>query len=205
MTTTDRNHALAIGARLRRVRHQQELSLADVQARSNGQWKAVVVGAYERGDRSVTVERLADLASFYDVPLADLLPDPQVIRAISAGRITLDLVRLNAATARPELTVLARYAAHVARRRGDHNGRVLTLRAGDLETVALVVDRTAADLKDLLEDAEVLLHLDLTGDLVATASTEGSPQGSGAHTPSADQPTLTIDLREGSLEGERRA
>lgn len=201
MSTTssnDRNHALAIGARLRRVRHQQDLSLADVQARSNGRWKAVVVGAYERGDRSVTVERLAELASFYDVPLADLLPDPQLTRDMAAGRVTLDLSRLADATARPELTVLARYAAHVARRRGDHNGRVMTLRTGDLETVALVVDRTAAELRTSLDDAGVLLQLDVTGGLVGT---EEMDTREGAE----DLPTVLIDLRDQVLEPDARA
>jgi transcriptional regulator with XRE-family HTH domain len=193
-STNDRNHALAIGARLRRVRHQQDLSLADVQARSSGRWKAVVVGAYERGDRSVTVERLAELASFYDVPLADLLPDPQLTRDMAAGRVTLDLSRLADATARPELTVLARYAAHVARRRGDHNGRVMTLRTGDLETVALVVDRNAAELRTLLEDAGVLLQLDVTGELVGTEETDAE-----------DLPTVLIDLRDEVLEPDARS
>jgi transcriptional regulator with XRE-family HTH domain len=193
-STNDRNHALAIGARLRRVRHQQDLSLADVQARSSGRWKAVVVGAYERGDRSVTVERLAELASFYDVPLADLLPDPQLTRDMAAGRVTLDLSRLADATARPELTVLARYAAHVARRRGDHNGRVMTLRTGDLETVALVVERNAAELRTLLEDAGVLLQLDVTGELVGTEETDAE-----------DLPTVLIDLRDEVLEPDARS
>lgn len=208
MSATDRNHALTIGARLRRVRHQQELSLADVQARSDGRWKAVVVGAYERGDRSVTVERLAELASFYDVPLADLLPDPQVTRAMSAGRVTLDLVRLNQATARPELTVLARYASHVASKRGDHNGRVLTLRTGDLETVALVVDRSAGELRDLLEAADVLLHLDVTGELVGGHETDDRSadhrRGAGTEVADDDVPTLMIDLRDEALERNRR-
>jgi transcriptional regulator with XRE-family HTH domain len=132
MSDDDRMHALAIGARLRRVRHQQGLSLADVQANSDGRWKAVVVGAYERGDRTVTLARLADLAEFYDVPLADLLPDQATGARTAPGRVTLDLVRLDAAPARAELAILARYASRVARKRGDHNGRMLTLRAGDL-------------------------------------------------------------------------
>lgn len=163
MSHQDRNHALAIGARLRRVRHQQGLSLADVQAQSQGRWKAVVVGAYERGDRTITVTRLAELAEFYDVPLADLLPDPSVDQPADDGRITLDLTALDAAPARMELTVLARYAYHVARNRGDHNGRVLTLRAGDLDTVALVVDMTGAQLREQLVAHEVLFDYDITG------------------------------------------
>ena len=46
-----------------------------VEATSEGRWKAVVVGSYERGDRAVTVQRLAELAEFYGVPLVELLPD----------------------------------------------------------------------------------------------------------------------------------
>jgi hypothetical protein len=44
---------------------------------------------------------------------------------------------------------------------------MLTLRAGDLETVALAVDLTAAELRERLEADGILLHLDATGDLVA--------------------------------------
>lgn len=202
MTTTstnDRNHALAIGARLRRVRHQQDLSLADVQARSSGRWKAVVVGAYERGDRSVTVERLAELASFYDVPLADLLPDQATVTRTAPGRVTLDLVRLDAAPARAELAILARYAHHVARKRGDHNGRMLTLRAGDLETVALAVDLTAAELRERLEAEGILLHLDATGapvhddDATQRDDTAVRPATTRS-TPEQHDLTVTIDL-----------
>ena len=63
-----------LGARLRGVRLQQNLSLHAVEQRSGGRWKAVVVGSYERGDRSVTVSRLAELADFYGVPVRRLLP-----------------------------------------------------------------------------------------------------------------------------------
>lgn len=205
MSDDDRTHALAIGARLRRVRHQQGLSLADVQADSEGRWKAVVVGAYERGDRAVTLSRLADLAEFYDVPLADLLPDRATVTRTAPGRVTLDLVRLDAAPARAELAILARYAHHVARKRGDHNGRMLTLRAGDLETVALAVDLTAAELRERLEAEAVLLHLDATGALVhadgATQrdDTEGEPAAARG-TPERDDLTVTIDLSTPAVE-----
>jgi len=209
MSDDDRTHALAIGARLRRVRQQQGASLADVQSDSDGRWKAVVVGAYERGDRTVTLARLADLAEFYDVPLADLLPDPGNVTVAAPGRVTLDLVRLDAAPARAELAILARYAHHVARKRGDHNGRLLTLREGDLETVALAVDLTAAELQERLEDEGVLLHLDATGDLVPpeeTTSPGVTPPGDTAmpaatHPPrQRDELAITIDLSENAPE-----
>lgn len=154
MTTasdSSRHHALAIGARLRRVRHQQGMSLADVQEASGGRWKSVVVGAYERGDRAITVGRLSELASFYQVPLVDLLPDPTAAEQVQVARSTLDLQRLDAAPATQGLAAIARFAEHIRRRRGDHNGLVLTLRAGDLETVALAVDETSGALREELE------------------------------------------------------
>jgi len=66
--------AKAVGARLRAVRTRMGLSLHGVEERSRGRWKAVAVGAYERGDRPVTVQKLAELAEFYSVPMSELLP-----------------------------------------------------------------------------------------------------------------------------------
>src|SRR3982751_6165774 len=68
-------YAKALGQRLRAIRMQQGLSLHGVEEKSQGRWKAVVVGSYERGDRAVTVQRLAELADFYGVPINELLPD----------------------------------------------------------------------------------------------------------------------------------
>lgn len=65
----------AIGERLRAIRKQRGLSLAQAAERSQGRWGAACIGAYERGDRGVTVARLIELAEFYGVPLAELLPD----------------------------------------------------------------------------------------------------------------------------------
>src|SRR5207344_3148755 len=72
------DYAHALGARLRAIRAQQGLSLHGVEEKSEGRWKAVVVGSYERGDRAVTVAKLAELADFYGVPVAELLPEGRV-------------------------------------------------------------------------------------------------------------------------------
>ena len=58
------DYAKTLGARLRAIRTQQGLSLHGVEEKSRGRWKAVVVGSYERGDRSVTVQKLAELAVY---------------------------------------------------------------------------------------------------------------------------------------------
>jgi transcriptional regulator with XRE-family HTH domain len=71
-------YARALGGRLRAARNQQGLSLDDVEVKSRGRWKRAVVGSWERGDRAVTVEKLAELAGFYGIPAADLLPAGRV-------------------------------------------------------------------------------------------------------------------------------
>jgi len=148
-----------LGALLRSIRHQQGLSLAAVEAKSGGRWKAVVIGAYERGDRTITIARLQDLARFYGVPLADLLASsPADLDDQSERRYVIDLVALRQATAsgQRELLPVARFAAHIRRHRGDHNGRVLTIRASDMQMLALTTGQQPAELVDHLRRAGAL-------------------------------------------------
>ena len=88
------DYAKALGARLRAIRQQQGLSLQGVEEKSGGRWKAVVVGSYERGDRAVTVARLNELAEFYRVPIAELLPGEGPGRHEGASKVVVDLERL---------------------------------------------------------------------------------------------------------------
>ncbi len=66
--------ARKVGLRLRSVRKQKHLSLHAVEEASNQEFKASVLGAYERGERSISVPRLQRLAELYDVPVDQLLP-----------------------------------------------------------------------------------------------------------------------------------
>jgi transcriptional regulator with XRE-family HTH domain len=154
--TTSADRQRTIGQRLRRIRHQQGLSLAEVEQRSAGAWKAVVVGAYERGDRAVTVTRLARLAAFYGVPLPELLPAPREADGGAADRIVLDLTRLEA-VGPAAVTAVARFARRIQRLRGDHNGRVLTLRGADVSTLAVAVGEEPGKLVDTLRARGLLL------------------------------------------------
>jgi transcriptional regulator with XRE-family HTH domain len=152
MSATDRQ--LQLGARLRRIRAQQGLSLAQVEERSGGRWKAVVVGAYERGDRAITIERLAALASFYDVPIAHLLPAEVTETPTAADEtcILLDLTRLAAHDEGTDAVgAIARFARRIQLQRGDHAGRVLTLRDADVRTIALAAGIEPLDLQDELK------------------------------------------------------
>ena len=62
-----------IAARLRSIRLSRNLTLADVETKSHKQLRAVALGSYERGDRTLSVKKAAQLSEFYDVPLSYLL------------------------------------------------------------------------------------------------------------------------------------
>ena len=62
-----------VGERLRVIRKQKRLSLQEVEAQSNQEFKASVLGAYERGERALSVPRLDRLSQFYAVPVEQLL------------------------------------------------------------------------------------------------------------------------------------
>ena len=146
----------SLGARLRSIRQQQGLSLQGVEEKSNGRWKAVVVGSYERGDRAVTVSRLAELADFYRVPVSELLPDGSGVRLEATNKIVLDLEKLYDTTGE-DLAYVARYARAIQQQRGDYNGRVLSIRADDLRALAIVYDVSPSGLIERLNEQGVLV------------------------------------------------
>lgn len=144
-----------LGDRLRQVRRARGLTLQDVEVRTDGRWKAVVVGSYERGDRSVSAVRLADLAAFYGVEVTDLL-DPDGARSAGPlGRLKLDARRIDGSDD-VALAPLARLVAHVRWQRGDHRSSVLAVRHDDLVAVGVASGIAPDDLSDWLEACGVL-------------------------------------------------
>ena len=152
-------YATSVGDRLRRVRVQQNLSLHDVERLSDGTFKASVVGAYERGERSISVARLRGLADFYRVPLTELVPTqggpPAPATDELSGTLTVDLTRLEGAE-QPETGVLNRFVHAIQVRRGDYNGRVITIRRDDLRALAAVLELSASEYRERLVAAGVI-------------------------------------------------
>lgn len=134
-----------VGERLRAIRRQKRMSLQDVEAESTHEFKASVLGAYERGERAISVPRLHRLARFYNVPVSQLLPrnddeaDLDVIDLREESNVTIDLTRLETLSG-PEAAMLARYLGMIQMQRQDFNGRMLTIRRDDLRALACILD-----------------------------------------------------------------
>jgi transcriptional regulator with XRE-family HTH domain len=180
------SYAQRVGERLRAVRKQKRLSLQAVEAESNQEFKASVLGAYERGERSISVPRLQRLARFYNVPVDQLLPrevgpEPtwsqtgsrsmvtegtgsistdsgsHALVAEEDGKVTIDLTALERVEA-PERDLLRRYLAMIQVQRQDFNGRVLTIRGEDIRALGLLMDITPDDMRHRLDALGLRLH-----------------------------------------------
>lgn len=156
------SYSRKVGDRLRAIRRQKRLSLQEVEAASSQEFKASVLGAYERGERAISVPRLQRLARFYNVPVDQLLPaDEGPGFSADGGRssafgldntVTIDLRRLENLNG-TEAEMLNRYLTMIQVQRQDFNGRMLTVRKDDLRTIACIlgvaVDKAPGSLDDL--------------------------------------------------------
>ena len=148
-----------VGERLRAIRRQKGLSLHDVEARSTLEFKASVLGAYERGERAISVPRLLRLAEIYEVPADQLLPrdfegEISLVEGSSSldqsSGFAIDLVRLHDVDD-PDAQMLSRFASSIQLERQDFNGRMLTIRRSDLRVLAACLGRSVEDLGARLE------------------------------------------------------
>ena len=152
----DGGYARVVGERLREIRKQKKLSLQEVEKVSDLEFKASVLGAYERGERAISVPRLHRLARFYKVPVDQLLPggdDPEdPARAeVDASGARIDLTRLED-IAGAEAEMLSRYLRMIQVQRQDFNGRVLTIRRDDMRAIACILGVTQESADQRLDE-----------------------------------------------------
>jgi transcriptional regulator with XRE-family HTH domain len=166
---SDVNYAERVGERLRTVRKRLRLSLQAVETQSTQEFKASVLGAYERGERAISVPRLQRLARFYGVSVDQLLPEDEDpapaatldLRAQDSqptrpgptadGRVTVDLRRLSGLSA-PERELLGRYLGMIQLQRHADSGYMITIRQEDLRAIACLLETTAEGARRRLED-----------------------------------------------------
>jgi len=103
---------VSLGQKLRAARRQRSWSLGVVESNTNGEFKASVVGAYERGERAISVQRFVRLAEIYGIAASDLLP--VVLDALGAAH-SGDLVERYLAA----IQLLRKDPSHSEIRRGD--------------------------------------------------------------------------------------
>jgi len=154
-----------VSARLRAIRISRSLSLSDVEALSKGGLKAVVLGSYERGARTLSVKRAITIAALYDVPLSQLFAEELPVEVISAERTVIDLRAVNKRAhdathpSYENYLLLARLAQRVVRSRQDWNGEVLSIRQSDMETISVLFDQPISHVLQWMESEKVLLKL----------------------------------------------
>lgn len=169
--------AVAVGSRLRAVRHQIGLSLLAVEQLSHGEFREAALGSYERGERAITLARLQRLAKIYNVSVAQMLLPEDVNRLgweenentgaspsfsrpthlILRQKATIDLTKLRAGTS-PEYEVLRRFTMTVQVLRQDFNGRVITIRGEDVRKLACSFGMTPDAMGRRLGDLGVLVE-----------------------------------------------
>ena len=156
-----------VGERIRSIRKQKRLSLQEVEARSEAEFKASVLGAYERAERAISVPRLQRLANFYNVPVDQLLPGEDAFNELGGGSqshediditersLVIDLTKLSESKT-PESVVINRYLKIIQVKRQDFNGRVLTIRRDDLQALAAIIGTTVEAAPQRLAELNLL-------------------------------------------------
>jgi transcriptional regulator with XRE-family HTH domain len=131
------------------------LSLQDVQKLSDQEFKAAVLGAYERGERSLSLPRLQRLAQFFSVPIMQLLPqDDGPTPNPAADGVTIDLNQVERLSGQ-DGQVVERFLRGIQMLRQDFNGRVLTIRANDLRMLAMLLDQSEEGFSERLTELGV--------------------------------------------------
>lgn len=153
----------SISARLRSIRNARGWSLSDVESISEGKVKAVVLGSYERGTRSLSVRRALQIAEIYNIPISSLFSDKSATPAPTKERVVLDLRAISRKFENSQnqyfnrYEALARFTGSLVQARQDWNGEVLSMREGDVAILALILNLEASDLLQWLDSERILL------------------------------------------------
>jgi transcriptional regulator with XRE-family HTH domain len=106
------------------------------------------LGSYERGDRSLSTQKLFEISQIYGVPVAELLSSPN--KGIDSGRVIIDLRKLSLdqdlSTEAP-LKIIQRIAAM----RHDWNGEVISLRSTDVIMLKIFADYSEEEIGTFLK------------------------------------------------------
>lgn len=148
--------------------------MEDVERLSDGKWSASTLGAYERGFRKLTVDRLKSLADFYGVSLSLILGSlPRPDKPVNVNRVVLDIRRLE--TAGAELAPLLRMVRSIQTGRRDYDSTFVAVRRSDIQSAALMFGESEEQLLARLKARRILVDLDRSSIETEALETESHP------------------------------
>ena len=158
-----------IAARLRTLRLSRNFTLAEVEIKSHKRLRAVALGSYERGDRSLSVSKAIELSEFYEVPLSYLLTGLSPTQSVEK-EIVIDLRRIKALSipeekATPTQKILFSFLLGIIKERQDFNGEILSLRKSDIEFLTITIGCTSVEFAMYLVQNKLLFETKETNSL----------------------------------------
>lgn len=149
-----RRYVELVGEKLRRLRLDRGLSLQEVCDRSGGSFVVSTLSAYERGKRSLSLERLLELAEIYGLSPTSILEiedNGEAQPSLSRNRpIRIRVDNLNRLT-EDERRPLENYLDFLRNLRNDPAREVLTIRKDDLAYLSNLYGLRPQLLKERLE------------------------------------------------------
>lgn len=148
-----------IRVRIRQLRRERGLTLLAFEKLSEGRIRAVVLGAYERGDRAMSLNKVIEIADVFGVEFAHLMA-PSSGRGDSpelTHRHIYDLRALQVLEASLEKEILTKYIMRIAHRRGDWAGEIISLRRDDIDALSRVIDSGEVNFHEWVGASGILL------------------------------------------------
>lgn len=123
-----------IGNRLRRARRARGFTLRDVSRLSKDKYKPTSVAGYERGERTISLERFCDLCQLYDVPPPAFLAE--ILRSAKATPEPDIDVEVLESLGSAEAALVSGFVREIQALHRGQPSETIVLRAGDVEVLA---------------------------------------------------------------------
>jgi transcriptional regulator with XRE-family HTH domain len=140
--------AIEAGKALRQARRARGLTLRQVSSATEGRLRPSSVAGYERGERTISLERFCDLCQLYGIAPQALLAD--VIRALEGKREPVVDLTLLASLGSAEGALVSGFIRQIRALRREQPGEKIVLRMGDLEVLANAAGKIPEELIELL-------------------------------------------------------
>jgi transcriptional regulator with XRE-family HTH domain len=143
------NQLSQLQSQLRKVRISKGLTLSQVSILSKGTISAIALGSYERGDRSISAEKLLEIAQLYQVPVSELMSPTE--KGIRSGRVIIDVNKLanNLDHSNDAALKIIQRIAHL---RHDWNGQVISLRSSDIDLLKIFANYSDQQTNNFLDN-----------------------------------------------------